>query len=134
MVLSRVGHFHLTLATAVTLSFIRISYWLIPKLTGKELWSARTARVQVWLWVAGMVPFSSSHHLLALHFGVPRRTMLGAAPYLSSEWSPLLLLAAVGGLLLWASVVLYFVVVLGTVFASRQAAHPVEMPVAEGRA
>lgn len=126
-----VGHFHLTLATAVTLSFIGISYWLIPKLTGKELWSVRTARVQVWLWVAGMVPFSSSHHLLGLYFGVPRRTMLGAAPYLSSEWSPLLLLAAVGGLLLWASVVLYFVVVLGTVFASRQAAHPVEMPVAE---
>jgi cytochrome c oxidase subunit 1 len=126
-----VGHFHLTLATAVTLSFIGISYWLIPKLTGKELWSVRTARIQVWFWVAGMVPFSSSHHLLGLHFGVPRRTMLGAAPYLSSEWSPLLLLAALGGLLLWASVVLYFVVVLGTVFASRQAAQPVEMPVAE---
>jgi cytochrome c oxidase subunit 1 len=126
-----VGHFHLTLATAVTLSFIGITYWLIPKLTGKELWSVRSARIQVWLWVAGMVPFSSSHHLLGLHFGVPRRTMLGAAPYLSSEWSLLLILAAVGGLLLWASVVLYFVVVLGTVFASRKLAHPVEMPVAE---
>ncbi len=126
-----VGHFHLTLATTVTLSFIGISYWLIPKLSGKELWSVRTAQVQVWLWVAGMVPFSASHHLLGLHFGVPRRTMLGAAPYLSNEWNPLLLLAAVGGVLLWASVVLYFVVVLGTVLASRKLARPVEMPVAE---
>jgi cytochrome c oxidase subunit I len=126
-----VGHFHLTLATTVTLSFIGISYWLIPKLSGRELWSVRTAQVQVWLWVAGMVPFSASHHLLGLHFGVPRRTMLGAAPYLSSEWNPLLLLAAVGGVLLWASVVLYFVVVLGTVFASRKLVRPVEMPVAE---
>jgi cytochrome c oxidase subunit 1 len=126
-----VGHFHLTLATTVVLSFIGISYWLIPKLSGRELWSVRTAQVQIWLWIAGMVPFSASHHLLGLHFGVPRRTMLGAAPYLSSEWNPLLLLAAAGGVLLWASVLLYFVVILGTVFVSRKLAHPVEMPVAE---
>ena len=126
-----VGHFHLTLATTVVLSFIGISYWLIPKLSGKELWSVRTAQVQVWLWIAGVVPFSASHHLLGLHFAVPRRTMLGAAPYLSTEWNPLLVLAAVGGVLLWASVVLYFVVVLGTVFASRKLARPMEMPVAE---
>jgi cytochrome c oxidase subunit 1 len=32
-----VGHFHLTLATTVVLSFIGISYWLIPKLSGREL-------------------------------------------------------------------------------------------------
>jgi cytochrome c oxidase subunit 1 len=126
-----VGHFHLTLATTVVLSFIGISYWLIPKLSGRELWSVRTAQVQIWLWIAGMVPFSASHHLLGLHFGVPRRTMLGAAPYLSSEWNPLLLLAAAGGVLLWASVLLYFVVILGTVFVARKLAHPVEMPVAE---
>jgi cytochrome c oxidase subunit 1 len=126
-----VGHFHLTLATTVTLSFIGISYWLVPKLAGKELWSARSALIQIWLWVAGMLPFSGSHHLLGLHFSVPRRTMLGAAPYLSSEWNPLLVLAAIGGVLLWASVVLYFVIILGTVFSARKAARPVEMPVAE---
>jgi cytochrome c oxidase subunit 1 len=126
-----VGHFHLTLATTVVLSFIGISYWLIPKLSGKELWSVRTAQVQIWLWIAGMVPFSASHHLLGLHFGVPRRTMLGAAPYLSNDWNPLLLLAAIGGVLVWASLVFYFVVVLGTVFASRKLVHPVEMPVAD---
>ena len=91
----------------------------------------RETHGEYWLWIAGMVPFSASHHLLGLHFGVPRRTMLGAAPYLSSEWNPLLLLAAVGGVLLWASVVLYFVVVLGTLFVSRKLVRPVEMPVAE---
>jgi cytochrome c oxidase subunit 1 len=126
-----VGHFHLTLATTVVLSFIGISYWLIPKLAGKELWSARTAQVQVWLWIAGMVPFSLSHHFLGLRFGVPRRTMLGAAPYLSPEWQPSLIVAALGGVLVWASLVLYFVVILGTVFASRKLAQPVEMPVAD---
>ena len=126
-----VGHFHLTLATTVTLSFIGITYWLIPKLAGRELWSVRTAQAQVWLWIIGMLLFSGSHHLLGLRFGVPRRTMLGAAPYLSSAWNPWLILAAVGGVLVWISLALYFIVVLGTVFASRKLAHPVEMPVAQ---
>jgi cytochrome c oxidase subunit 1 len=126
-----VGHFHLTLAAAVALSFIGITYWLVPRLAGKELWSLRAARIQVWLWVVGMVPFSMSHHLLGLRYGVPRRTMLGAAPYLSSDWNPLLLLAAIGGILLWLSLVLYTVVILGTVLASRRLARPAEMPVAE---
>jgi hypothetical protein len=31
----------------------------------------------------------------------------------------------------WISLALYFIVVLGTVFASRKLTHPVEMPVAE---
>jgi cytochrome c oxidase subunit 1 len=126
-----VGHFHLTLATTVVLSFIGITYWLVPKLSGKELWSARAARIQVWLWIVGMLPFSGSHHLLGLRYSVPRRTMLGTAPYLSLEWNPLLLLAALGGVLVWASLLLYFVIVLGTVFGSRKAAQPSEMPVAE---
>jgi cytochrome c oxidase subunit 1 len=126
-----VGHFHLTLATAVTLSFIGITYWLIPRLSGKELWSVRAAQLQVWLWIIGVAIFSGSHHFLGVRFGVPRRTMLGAAPYLAPEWNPLLLVSAVGGVLLWASLMLYFVIVLGTVFASRKMAQPVEMPVAE---
>jgi cytochrome c oxidase subunit 1 len=126
-----VGHFHLTLATAVTLSFIGITYWLIPMLAGKELWSSRTAQVQVWLWVIGMVLFSGSHHLLGVYFGVPRRTMLGAASFASPAWNPLLYLAAVGGLILGVSMILYFIVILGTVFSSRRLARHVEMPIAE---
>jgi cytochrome c oxidase subunit 1 len=78
-----------------------------------------------------MVPFSAAHHFLGIRFSVPRRTTLGAAPYLSPEWNPLLMVAAVGGVLVWVSLVLYFVVVLGTVFASRKLAHPIQMPVAD---
>jgi len=126
-----VGHFHLTLATAATLSFIGITYWLIPRLAGKELWSPRVACVQVWLWIIGMVVFSGSHHLLGVYFGVPRRTMLGAAPYVSPAWSPLLYQAAAGGLLLATSLVLYFVVIVGTVFFSRKLAQPIDIPIAE---
>ncbi|HZD41286.1 MAG TPA: cbb3-type cytochrome c oxidase subunit I [Terriglobales bacterium] len=126
-----VGHLHLTIATAVTLSFIGITYWLIPMLAGKELWSPRLAQAQVWLWILGMVLFSGSHHFLGAYFGVPRRTMLGTAPFLSPEWMPLLYQAAVGAVILGASMLLYFAVVLGTVFFSRRRAHQVEMPTAE---
>lgn len=126
-----VGHFHLTVGTAVTLSFIGITYWLLPKLTGKALWSRRVALAQVWFWFVGMALFSNRFHLLGLRFGVPRRTMLGAAPYLSPTWQPFLTQAAIGAGLLLVSLLLYFVNVLGTVFASRRLPEPVEMPVAE---
>ncbi len=126
-----VGHFHLTVAMAVTLSFIGITYWLIPNLTGNALWNPGAARAQVWLFAVGMAIFSGSHHFLGIFYSVPRRTMLGAAPYLSGEWKPWLLLAAAGGVILWASLLLYFVIVLGTVFASTKLREPIEMPVAE---
>jgi cytochrome c oxidase subunit I len=126
-----VGHFHLTLGAAAALSFIGITYWLIPHLTGKTLWSERAARIQVWSFVLGMTVFSASHHFLGLRYGVPRRTMLGAAPYLSPEWHPWLVAAALGGILLWASLMLHFAILIGTVFNSQKLAAPVEMPVAE---
>jgi cytochrome c oxidase subunit 1 len=79
------GHLHLTVGTAVTLSFMGITYWLVPMLRGRALWSRRLALVQVWLWVGGMVIFSNALHRLGL-MGMPRRTMIGAAPYVQPEF------------------------------------------------
>ena len=42
------GHFHLTVASAVTLSFMGISYWLVPYLTGKKLWNPKWGVIQAW--------------------------------------------------------------------------------------
>jgi len=39
-----VGHFHLTVGTAVTLSFMGITYWFVPVLRG------RVSGVRVWRW------------------------------------------------------------------------------------
>jgi len=125
------GHLHLTVGTGVTLSFIGITYWLLPKLTGKELWSRKVALVQAWLWFIGMIIFSNGMHILGLHFGAPRRTMLGASPYIAPEWKPFLFEAAFGAVLLFISYLLYFANVIGTVFASRKLTEPIEMPVAE---
>ncbi|MDP4170874.1 MAG: cbb3-type cytochrome c oxidase subunit I, partial [Bacillota bacterium] len=49
------GHFHLTLATSVVLTFFGISYWLIPHLTGRKLSKAmnKLAIIQAWVWLTG---------------------------------------------------------------------------------
>jgi cytochrome c oxidase subunit 1 len=114
------GHLHLTVGTAVTLSFMGISYWLVPLLRGRALWSRRLALTQVWLWVGGMVLFSNALHRLGL-MGAPRRTMLGAAPYIQPEWKAALPLVGIGGCLLTLSALLYFANMLMTVVASREA-------------
>ena len=116
------GHLHLTVGTAVTLSFMGITYWLVPMLGGRALWSRRLALVQVWLWVGGMVIFSNALHRLGL-MGMPRRTMIGAAAYTQPEWKPVLPLVAAGGTILTLSALIYFANLVLTVLVSR-APHP----------
>ena len=112
------GHLHLTVGTAVTLSFMGITYWLVPLLRGRALWSRRLALVQVWTWVVGMLIFSNALHRLGL-MGMPRRTMIGAAPYVQAEWKPVLPLVAIGGTILTLSALLYFTNLALTLLASR---------------
>ena len=113
-----VGHLHLTVGTAVTLTFMGITYWLVPHLCGRALWSRRLALWQVWLWFAGMIIFSNTLHRLGL-IGMPRRTMIGAASYLQPEWKALLPLVGIGGSILFVSSLLYFVNLVTTLVASR---------------
>lgn len=107
------GHFHLTVATAVTLSFIGITYWLVPHLAGKQLWGRKVALAQAWTWFVGMVIFSNAMHMLGL-LGAPRRTPLGEAPYVPDEWNGHLLRVSIGGTILLVSVILYLVVMYKT--------------------
>ena len=125
------GHLHLTVGSGVTLTFIGILYWLLPHLTGKRLWSRKVALAQAWTWFIGMILFSNALHLLGLHFGVPRRTAMGASPYNLPEWRPFQIEAAIGGAILFLSLILFIIEVVGTVFASKPVEKPVEMPIAE---
>jgi cytochrome c oxidase subunit 1 len=125
------GHFHLTVGAAVTLSFLGITYWLIPLLCGRTLWSRWLALVQAWLWFIGMVIFSNSLHRLGL-MGMPRRSMIGASTYLSlyPEWQAVLPLVGIGGTILFISALCYFVNIVLTVVASAEPA-TVEVPFTE---
>ncbi len=112
------GHFHLTVGSAVTLTFMGITYWLIPYLSGRALWSRALGLWQVWLWFGGMALFSHAMHQLGLQ-GMPRRTMIGAAPYLSPEWQSYLMLSGIGGTILFVSALLYFLNLALTLVASK---------------
>jgi cytochrome c oxidase subunit 1 len=113
-----VGHFHLTVGTAVTLSFMGITYWLVPVLRGRGLWSRGLALVQSWLWFVGMGLFSFALHDLGM-LGMPRRTMISAAPYIQPEWRALQPLVGIGGALLFVSAMLYFLNLVLTCVVSR---------------
>ncbi|GAB3672972.1 b(o/a)3-type cytochrome-c oxidase subunit 1 [Halopiger thermotolerans] len=68
-----VGHFHLTVGTAVALTFMAATYWFLPQVTGKELWNRSVALGQVLIWFVGMTFMSNAMHRSGL-FGMPRRT------------------------------------------------------------
>jgi cytochrome c oxidase subunit 1 len=125
------GHFHLTVATAVTLSFIGISYWLVPYITGKKLYRPRLAVIQGWTWFVGMIIFSNAMHVLGL-LGAPRRTPLGQAPYVPEEWAGHLLRVSIGGTILFIAVLMYVWIMFKTATGPKSSAEEVPgIPVAE---
>lgn len=124
------GHFHLTVGSATTLTFMAITYWLVPKLTGHRLFSKWLAQVQVWTWFFGMLFFSNAYHTLGLLFSVPRRTMLGQAPYYSAQWTPQMMESVLGLVFLSISATLFFALMILTVVVPRKQDKPVEMPLA----
>jgi cytochrome c oxidase subunit 1 len=125
------GHFHLTVATAVTLSFMGITYWLVPHILDKQLFSPRTALVQAWTWFVGMIIFSNAMHVLGL-LGAPRRSPLGDAAYAPEEWNGHLLRVSIGGAILLVSVLLYVYVMVRTATGEKvERALVPEVPIAE---
>jgi cytochrome c oxidase subunit 1 len=108
------GHFHVTLGTTVALSFMGATYWLLPRLSGRALRFPWLARVQPYLWFAGMVFFSTSYHIAGLR-GMPRRVYSGALSGADGgAWQSLTMVAAVGGLILFVSALAFVTVVVAT--------------------
>ena len=125
------GHFHLTVATAVTLSFMGITYWMVPHLTGKKLWNRKMAVAQSWVWFVGMIVFSNAMHMLGL-LGAPRRTPLGEALYVPDEWEGHLLRVSIGGGILLVSLIMYVLVMVKTAVGPKAAPADVpEVPIAQ---
>ena len=125
------GHFHMTVGTAVALSYMGIAYWLIPWLKGRALWGRRIALTQGWLYLVGVLIFARGMISGGLE-GMPRRTQIAEAPYAEGMpgWEIAGVLTGVGGTIMFASVVLFFLVILGTLFLGERGEAP-EMPLAE---
>ncbi|MBN1965608.1 MAG: cbb3-type cytochrome c oxidase subunit I [Anaerolineae bacterium] len=115
-----VGHFHMTLAGAVFLTYMGILYWLMPLLRGRALWRPRLALAQVYTWFFGMILFGLAMGRAGLE-GAIRRTDAGAPDaYVSEAVAPWLNLTALGGVVLFVSLLLLFAVIIGTLFFSKQ--------------
>ncbi len=122
------GHFHLTVGTAVALTFMGATYWLMPRLTGRAIAFPRVAAVQPWLWFVGMQCFSIPSHIAGL-MGMPRRVYTGEFQGVEAAqaWIPLVNLSAVGGVILFVSAMCYVGVIVGTMLvAPRGALVPIE--------
>ena len=100
-------------------------YWLVPKLTGRELELRLLAKVQPYLWFGGMVLFSFTNHITGL-MGLPRRlfeTGYSNAPQ-AQAWESLTSLSALGGILLFISSGFFVLVMLGTLLAGPRKEQP----------
>lgn len=103
------GHFHLTVATSVALTFFGIIYWLVPHITGRTLTRRmnRLGIVQTIVWCIGMFFMSGSMHLVGL-FGSPRRTAYTTYNDHPAAlgWMKYEVAMAIGGTILFVAVVM----------------------------
>jgi cytochrome c oxidase subunit 1 len=130
------AHFHTTVGGPVFLSFLGMTLLLLTQLTGKPL---RLPRLNVWvpyLWTGGLFVFSFGLSVAGL-LGEPRRTNLGltyanpASPLFHPAWEPWSRLGALGGTLMAAALVCYFVVFFATLLGRADRAPQLQLPEAE---
>lgn len=126
------GHFHLTVATAVVLTFFGVSFWLVPHLTGRKLTKKinKLGLIQGSLWAIGMTFMSGAMHAAGL-LGAPRRSAYseygGAAQAI--EWNPYQIAQAVGGSILFIAIILMLYIFINLAFFAPKGEE--EFPVGE---
>ncbi len=106
------GHFHLIFGGAVVIMYFAIAYELWPHLTGRALGSLRLVKAQLWLWFIGMIVTTFPWHYVGI-LGMPRR--MAYYDYSDPALAPQaawVIMSVVGALILVASAVLFFVVLI----------------------
>ena len=126
----------MTVAGPVFLATIGMSTYLIHKMAGKRIFWPRVNVIIPYLWVIGILIFSAGLSWGGL-IGEPRRTNLGMT-YLNPEnalfkpeWVPTTLLALLGGIIMFITGVLFFIVFFGTLLRKKSAEGVLELPVSE---
>ena len=130
------GHFHMTVAGPVFLAIIGMSLYIYSKNSGKKVFMPKVAVIIPYLWVIGILIFSTGLSWGGL-IGEPRRTNLGMT-YLNPknelftpEWVPTTTLALLGGIIMFIAGMLFLVVFFGTMLKKQSEAAMLEFPVSE---
>ncbi|MEC1722948.1 b(o/a)3-type cytochrome-c oxidase subunit 1 [Schinkia azotoformans] len=103
------GHFHLTVGSAVAMTFFGVAFWIVPSITGRTLTPKvnKLGLIQTWLWTIGMLFMSGAMHTAGL-YGAPRRSAFST--YAGNEdtlaWIPYQIAQAVGGTFLFLGALL----------------------------
>jgi cytochrome c oxidase subunit 1 len=136
-----VGHFHITVGTPVAMTFMGLTFWIIPYLTGRKFSKSmqKLGFIQIITWAIGMLLMSTSQHILGL-LGAPRRTAYSGYNNHPSamEWFDGILTnhvtMAIGGSILFLSAMILIYIVVMTMFLSPKADKEedfVDFPLAE---
>ena len=126
------AHFHMTVGTAVALTFVGVAYWMIPYLTGRALRGRRLALASSWIYAIGVLIFARGMITVGLR-GMPRRTFRAQATYTNPEWDLGGALAGIGGTLMFVGIMLFFVVIGWTIVAGEKGGHPKDIPISSTR-
>ena len=124
------GHFHITVGTAVTMTFMGLAFVLIPHLSGRALLAPKAALASVWLWFVGMMTFAVGMHWQGV-LGVPRRSKISdiageyADVYANAAFPAAL--SGLGGVILFVAGALFFWVIVGTLLR-RRAENQAQLP------
>lgn len=117
------GHFHITVGTAVTMTFMGLAFTLIPHLTKRTLANPGTALASVWLWFAGMALFAIGMHWQGI-LSVPRRSQISnMTPNLEGVYAEAAfpaMLTGIAGIVLLLAGALFFYVIIATLLGSRR--------------
>src|SRR5690625_2738600 len=113
------GHFHLTAATVVMLTFFGITYWLVPSITGRKFTSTmnKLGIIQTIFWTVGMTIMSTAMHWQGL-LGGPRRSAfseyVGNAD--TAAWGSYQIAQAIGGSILFIGMIVMIVIFVNLAF------------------
>jgi len=136
-----VGHFHITVGTPVAMTFMGLTFWLVPYLTGRQFTKPlkKMAFIQIITWSIGMLLMSTAQHILGL-LGAPRRTAYtGYNNHPSTlDWFDGILsnhvTMAIGGSILFLSAMMLIYIVVQLMFIAPKAESEdefVDFPMAE---
>jgi len=124
------GHFHMTVGSAVLLTFVGTAYWLVPYLTKRELWGRKLAVAQGWVYAIGV--FIMARGLISGGLeGMPRRTFIAGATYRSPLWKLPGIYTGIGGSLMFVGMMMFFIVLLMTIFRGKPVTRPMDIPFTE---
>ncbi len=101
------AHFHLIFGGTVVIMYFAICYAIWPRLTGHEAGTQDAQRLQLWLWFVGMMIMSLPWHWLGLHGQWRRVAQFDYTNPIIAAWGPWVTTSLVGGILLFASAVVF---------------------------